>query len=472
MNVVVVERGKGSINKAMKRHILGSILSCICQVLFSSLTAALESDGRQALRSNSNEMIEDKGLKLPQFNGHIQNISVAVGRDASFVCNVKALGKFRVGWVKSDTKAIQAIHDTVITYNPRVEVSGDFKSTFILTIKTIKEEDAGDYMCQINTDPMLSQGATLNVMVPPDIDMNLTTPDLELREGDSAKLRCFGKGRPKPEIGWRREDGKKIRYKTPKGIAMSKRYNAPPAVSKRIYLNVQFPPRINSQGQLVGATIGSEVIIQCHVRGFPQALIYWLHQGTLIGDKRNDHYEINEKPISTYECISTLIIRRITPSQMGSFRCVAKNSLGEDDMHTRIYFLELDGVSPLEESPMLKRMVSTPPTSPSYTTHPSGSSHFNIFHDFSKTFSQEEDEESIIVNGNKDLQTKTIIHLDDKSIDITKYNTFSLNEDGNLAENDQLFTGFKDNRAFINNGSLKLIFCILFIRASFFLFLS
>ena len=38
-------------------------------------------------------------------------------------------------------------------------------------------EDAGNYMCQINTDPMTAQTAHLAVMVPPDIDMTRTSGD-------------------------------------------------------------------------------------------------------------------------------------------------------------------------------------------------------------------------------------------------------------------------------------------------------
>ena len=37
--------------------------------------------------------------------------------------------------------------------------------------RQVSVEDGGLYMCQINTDPMTSQSAWLNVMIPPDIDM-------------------------------------------------------------------------------------------------------------------------------------------------------------------------------------------------------------------------------------------------------------------------------------------------------------
>lgn len=62
-----------------------------------------------------------------------------------------------MGWVKADTKAIQAIHEHVITHNSRVTVSHSDLNTWNLHIKSVAEEDRGGYMCQLNTDPMKSQ---------------------------------------------------------------------------------------------------------------------------------------------------------------------------------------------------------------------------------------------------------------------------------------------------------------------------
>lgn len=63
----------------------------------------------------------------------------------------------KVGWIKADTKAIQAIHEHVITHNPRVTVSHSDLNTWNLHIKSVTEDDRGGYMCQLNTDPMKSQ---------------------------------------------------------------------------------------------------------------------------------------------------------------------------------------------------------------------------------------------------------------------------------------------------------------------------
>jgi hypothetical protein len=37
------------------------------------------------------------GTPKPEFVGLVENVTVPVGRDAIFTCNVKNLGRFRVG---------------------------------------------------------------------------------------------------------------------------------------------------------------------------------------------------------------------------------------------------------------------------------------------------------------------------------------------------------------------------------------
>ena len=119
--------------------------------------------------------------------------------------------------MRSDSKAILALHHSVITYDSRMTLSGDFSSTFNLHIKDVQEEDRGQYMCQINTDPMMFQTVTLDVNIPPDIDTSRTSGDVEAKLGSTVKLDCNADGYPKPTIKWRREDGKLIKIKTPNG---------------------------------------------------------------------------------------------------------------------------------------------------------------------------------------------------------------------------------------------------------------
>ena len=66
---------------------------------------------------------------------------------------------WQVGWVKADTKAIQAIGMHVITHNARVKVSQEDRHKYHLHIINATMEESGPYMCQLNTDPMKSQAS-------------------------------------------------------------------------------------------------------------------------------------------------------------------------------------------------------------------------------------------------------------------------------------------------------------------------
>jgi neurotrimin len=62
-----------------------------------------------------------------------------------------------VAWIKADAKAILAIHEHVITNNARLSVTHNDYNTWTLVIRSVKMEDRGQYMCQVNTDPMKMQ---------------------------------------------------------------------------------------------------------------------------------------------------------------------------------------------------------------------------------------------------------------------------------------------------------------------------
>lgn len=78
-------------------------------------------------------------------------------------------------------------------------------SMWHLHIKGVKEEDSGVWMCQVNTDPMISQVAFLDVVIPPDFIPEETSGDLMAPEGSTVKLQCKARGKPEPQIIWKRE---------------------------------------------------------------------------------------------------------------------------------------------------------------------------------------------------------------------------------------------------------------------------
>lgn len=73
-------------------------------------------------------------------------------------CNkMKIVGEMQVAWIKADAKAILAIHEHVITNSDRLSVTHNDFNTWTLVIRNVQMADRGQYMCQVNTDPMKMQ---------------------------------------------------------------------------------------------------------------------------------------------------------------------------------------------------------------------------------------------------------------------------------------------------------------------------
>jgi neurotrimin len=93
----------------------------------------------------------------PEFLAPLENHTVTQGRDVHFTCVVNHLSSYKVAWIKSDTKAILAIHTHMVAQNPRLSVTHNGHNTWMLRVYNVQKNDSGSYMCQINTDPMRSQ---------------------------------------------------------------------------------------------------------------------------------------------------------------------------------------------------------------------------------------------------------------------------------------------------------------------------
>lgn len=94
---------------------------------------------------------------LPKFLAPLGNHTVIQGREVSFTCIVNHLKDYRVAWIKSDSRAILAIHTHLVAHNPRISVTHNGHNTWKLHLSNVQKNDSGTYMCQVNTEPMLSQ---------------------------------------------------------------------------------------------------------------------------------------------------------------------------------------------------------------------------------------------------------------------------------------------------------------------------
>ncbi|XP_015184404.1 PREDICTED: lachesin-like isoform X3 [Polistes dominula] len=292
----------------------------------------------------------------PMFAEPIPNVTVALGRDVSLPCVVKNLGTYKVAWLHVGRQMLLTVHKHMVVKIPRFTVSHENQNTWLLHISGVQQDDRGYYMCQVNTNPMISQVGFLQVVVPPNILDSLSTEStVAVRENQNITLTCKADGYPTPKLSWKREDGQGISINRHKKVNKyeGEQLNltritrnemgaylciasngVPPTVSKRITVDVEFSPMIFVPNQLVGAPAGTNVTIDCHTEAFPRAMSYWFQGNEMILSNEKYTTSIME---NSYRAHMKLHIKNLQAGDFGNYRCISKNSLGETEGSIRLY---------------------------------------------------------------------------------------------------------------------------------------
>ncbi|XP_043505010.1 lachesin-like isoform X2 [Polistes fuscatus] len=321
----------------------------------------------------------------------IPNVTVALGRDVSLPCVVKNLGTYKVAWLHVGRQMLLTVHKHMVVKIPRFTVSHENQNTWLLHISGVQQDDRGYYMCQVNTNPMMSQVGFLQVVVPPNILDSLSTEStVAVRENQNITLTCKADGYPMPKLMWKREDGLAITISRLKKV---QRYDGeqlnltritrnemgaylciasngvPPTVSKRITVDVEFSPMIFVPNQLVGAPAGTNVTIDCHTEAFPRAMSYWFQGNEMILSNEKYTTSIME---NSYRTHMKLHIKNLQAGDFGNYRCISKNSLGETEGSIRLYEIPKPSAPPkateIKSSANKEGRASTPPPAKRPTT--------------------------------------------------------------------------------------------------------
>ncbi|XP_043240657.1 lachesin-like [Amphibalanus amphitrite] len=294
------------------------------------------------------------------FVGQVQNVTVSQGREVVLTCTVKHLGPYRVGWLKADTQTILSLHTRTVTTNQRISVTHDQQRGWSLHVRRAQPADGGCYMCQINTAVMKKQVGCVTVQVPPAFDNNRTSQDVNVRSGENVTLTCRAEGDPPPRISWRREDDLPILLsdtdppvKIPVhrgawlGLVKVSRHHdgayycianneVPPAISKRIMVNVAFAPVVRVPHQLMSAPRGSDVTLECQIESHPVPSTLWLKAGQPLrmDGKKYVMREVHSHGRKTHVALQ---IRDFHPSDVGQYTCVASNAISREEGYIRVH---------------------------------------------------------------------------------------------------------------------------------------
>ncbi|KPM04651.1 Immunoglobulin domain containing protein 3 [Sarcoptes scabiei] len=314
-------------------------------------------------------------ITVPYFPRPIKNATAVLGRSAVLECFVENLGPYKVAWLKMGSSnsepTVLTIGLNTLFGEKKYRVSQNGDRQWFLHIKHVRISDRGSYMCQVNAENMISQIGYLDVKVPPILIEDRTSSDTIVDEHQKAILKCHAKGYPKPKITWRREFGEPINLGQFGGQKFSVR------------------PKIRVQNQLISSRIGSSVELVCFCEAHPKPIITWtLPNGVPIvsgydstsmmiivsstsspfsdkqqsnnsminkdqdvnDDKHNYSGEKNRRSMDRkrkkyetkeefdgFRVTMILVINKLEREDFGSFKCSAKNLLGEKEGLIRVF---------------------------------------------------------------------------------------------------------------------------------------
>ncbi|CAG0879515.1 unnamed protein product [Cyprideis torosa] len=119
-----------------------------------------------------------------------KTITAQAGSSAFLLCKVKQLENKSVSWVRRTDAHILAVNQQIFIRDPRFHIRQAKRDPglWTLQIRQVKKSDAGDYECQISTEPKRSWLINLKVVVP-EVKL-IGGPDIFVQRGSGVELRC------------------------------------------------------------------------------------------------------------------------------------------------------------------------------------------------------------------------------------------------------------------------------------------
>ncbi|KRY19574.1 Lachesin, partial [Trichinella patagoniensis] len=223
---------------------------------------------------------------------------------------------------------------------------------WILHINNVQMSDEGIYMCQVNTNPMIAQIASLTLEKPPKINKNKTTHDLIVKEGSNVSFACAADGNPKPDLSWRKRNGPVIQTNEPEGFGESIIYKEnftifnvhrshmgeyiclasngiPPDESWTLKLHVHFAPDIISAPS-VKAKKTATARLSCFVEAWPKPTFMWKFENQFIlAENYKYHVETLSNFSFPFQYQAILSVNFLEKADFGVYRCEAFNEHGK-----------------------------------------------------------------------------------------------------------------------------------------------
>ncbi|CAF1442432.1 unnamed protein product [Rotaria sp. Silwood1] len=312
---------------------------------------------------------------LVAFDTTTEYYTVPVSGKCVLTCYVAEVRSFKVLWQKIDRPIVggnqtnvqqqQQEQLTLIAFDGIVysnkdhyRLESDYVGSYNLIIDRVNEDDQGEYQCQINTEPRKTKRIFLTVQVPPRIvDFRPNPPLHSIRAGSSLTLSCRAEGTPIPEIRWRIRDVDihqgdllppdnsniwfipSISNTFPRTVECIADNGVLPASNRIFTINVEYPPVIILNNDLIQTEQYQNVTIECHALSRPFARIIWEKNGKIIEKNKISNTRVNQTMTT-----SRLTIQMNNNDDLGQYHCIAENIHGRMESIVHVLQESMQGI--------------------------------------------------------------------------------------------------------------------------------
>uniref|UniRef100_A0A6I8N269 Ig-like domain-containing protein n=1 Tax=Ornithorhynchus anatinus TaxID=9258 RepID=A0A6I8N269_ORNAN len=283
--------------------------------------------------SSSAKLVLSEFEVPPFFDVKPVSIDLALGGSGCFKCHVIGTAPIKVTWAKD---------------NREIRPGGNYKMTLVentatLTVLKVAKGDAGEYTCYAsNSAGKDSCSARLGVQEPPRFIKKLESSRV-VKQHDSTRFECKIGGSPEIKVLWYKNDveirsGNKFQMSFVDSVAViemsnlsvedsgdytCEALNAAGSASSSTALRVKEPPVFINKPYPVETLKGSDVHLECELRGTPPFQVSW-HK-----DKREIRSGKKYK-IMSENFLTSIHILNVDVSDTGEYQCKALNDVGSD----------------------------------------------------------------------------------------------------------------------------------------------
>ena len=93
--------------------------------------------------------------------------------------------------------------------------------------------------------------------------------------------------------------------------------------------------------QLEGARLGGNLTLRCKSEAFPASINYWMRGERTETTVTPGERIRTDSVVQDHVTMMKLEILQVTPADFTSYKCVARNSLGETDGRIKVYGIDL-----------------------------------------------------------------------------------------------------------------------------------